>query len=122
MEVDCFRLFWLVQRAITNCFHALLLLCCDHLLDKGFVFSGAQGISKGEKYISGMWKVQLLVSETPDLVQWGLWVMHHDHAGRAYSGLSLVLCRLPLSPAPSFCSNDSHYIDHLSQRQQAFPE
>lgn len=122
MEVDCFRLFWLAQRAITNCLHALLLLYYDHLLEEDFVFSGTQEISKGEKYISGMRKAQLLVRDAPELAQQGLWVMHHVHAGRAYSGLSLVLCCLPLSPAPSFCSNDSPYICCLNQQQQAFLE
>lgn len=51
---------------------------------------------------------------------WGMWVMLCDHEGRAYSVLSLVLCSLPLSPTPSFCSKDSKYTGHFGQQPQAF--
>lgn len=83
-----FRLFYLVQEL--NCLHVLLLLYCDHLLEKDFVFSGAQEISKGGKYSSGMWTAQLWVRGTPELVQQILWTSHHVYAGRAYSRLPLV--------------------------------
>lgn len=67
-------------------------------------FQGLRGLEggTGRKYISGMCKMELLVGETPELMQGGSRTMHH--AEGADSGIPLVLCSLPLSPQPHFAA------------------